>query len=67
MLRRKVREVLDASGFEPASHDGKNLLQLLETYPRDELFQISADELLPIAMSVLAHAGAPPDPAVPAP
>ncbi len=54
VLRRKVREVLDASGFEPASHDGKNLLQMLETYPRDELFQITAEELLPIAMSVLS-------------
>ncbi len=54
VLRRKVRQVLDASGFDPASHDGKNLLQILETYPRDELFQVSEDELLPIAMSVLA-------------
>ncbi len=54
VLRRKVRDVLDASGFAPASHAGKNLLQLLETSPRDELFQISAEELLPIAMAVLA-------------
>ncbi len=54
VLRRKVREVLEASGFDPSSHDGKNLLQILETYPRDELFQISPEELLPIAMAVLA-------------
>ena len=67
VLRRKVREVLDASGFEPASHDGKNLLQLLETYPRDELFQISADELLPDRDVGARDAGAPADPAVPAP
>ena len=53
VLRRKVREVLDASGFAPDSHYGKDLLQILETYPRDELFQISADELLPIALAVL--------------
>ena len=29
------------------SHSGKALLDILETYPRDELFQTSVDELLP--------------------
>ena len=29
------------------------LLQVLETYPRDELFQVGTDELLPVAMAVL--------------
>ena len=28
------------AGFDPASHDGKALLHILETYPRDDLFQI---------------------------
>ena len=54
VLRRKVREVQDRAGFGPDSHDGKNLLELLENYPRDELFQISVDELLPIVLAVLA-------------
>ncbi len=67
VLRRKVREVLNASGFEPASHDGKNLLQLLETYPRDELFQISTQELLPDRGVDPGHAGTASDPALPAP
>ena len=53
VLRRKVREVLDASGFATDSHSGKDLLEILETYPRDELFQISVDQLLPIALAVL--------------
>ena len=35
------------------SHSGKDLLQILETYPRDELFQMTVDELLPIAASVM--------------
>ena len=35
------------------SHNGKDLLQFLETYPRDELFQMTPDEILPIAMQVL--------------
>ena len=32
---------------------GKELLDILETYPRDELFQVGADELLPVALGVL--------------
>jgi glutamate dehydrogenase len=53
VLRRKVEAVLNSSGFPPASYGFKALRQVLETYPRDELFQISVDELLPIALSVL--------------
>ena len=41
VLRRKSAEVLARSGFTANSHSGKDLLQILETYPRDELFQIS--------------------------
>ncbi|MBV9022361.1 MAG: NAD-glutamate dehydrogenase, partial [Streptomycetaceae bacterium] len=47
VIRRKVQEVLSGAGFLPDSHDGRDLLQILETYPRDELFQTSADELRP--------------------
>ncbi|MDN3297524.1 NAD-glutamate dehydrogenase [Streptomyces ficellus] len=53
VVRRKVAEVLEKAGFSPNSHDGRDLLQILETYPRDELFQTSVDELLPIVTSVL--------------
>ncbi|MEV6013381.1 NAD-glutamate dehydrogenase [Streptomyces sp. NPDC051976] len=53
VIRRKVEEVLDGAGFSPHSHDGRDLLQILETYPRDELFQTPADELRAIATSVL--------------
>ncbi|MFC5907779.1 NAD-glutamate dehydrogenase [Streptacidiphilus monticola] len=53
VVRRKVQEVLHASGFSAESHDGRDLLQILETYPRDELFQTPVDELLSIAHSVL--------------
>lgn len=53
VLRRRVREVLERSGFAATSHSGKDLLQVLETYPRDELFQTSTDELFPIAMAVV--------------
>ncbi|MFF3020606.1 NAD-glutamate dehydrogenase [Streptomyces sp. NPDC057939] len=53
VIRRKVAEVLDGAGFSPSSHDGRDLLQILETYPRDELFQTPVDQLQSIATSVL--------------
>ncbi|MFF2653853.1 NAD-glutamate dehydrogenase [Streptomyces sp. NPDC058045] len=53
VVRRKVQEVLRGAGFQPSSHDGRDLLQILETYPRDELFQTPPDELREIATSVL--------------
>ncbi|MEU4151400.1 NAD-glutamate dehydrogenase [Streptomyces sp. NPDC026659] len=53
VIRRKVEEVLERAGFSPNSHDGRDLLQILETYPRDELFQTPVDELQTIATSVL--------------
>ncbi|WP_114858377.1 NAD-glutamate dehydrogenase [Azospirillum brasilense] len=52
-LRRKVAEVMDLAGFDPQGHDGKALLHILETYPRDELFQIQVPELLDIAVGIL--------------
>ncbi|MET9959152.1 NAD-glutamate dehydrogenase [Streptomyces sp. NPDC006326] len=53
VIRRKVAEVLEGAGFAPSSHDGRDLLQILETYPRDELFQTPVDKLREIATSVL--------------
>ncbi|MCJ0872309.1 NAD-glutamate dehydrogenase [Streptomyces sp. AP-93] len=53
VIRRKVAEVLEGAGFAPSSHDGRDLLQILETYPRDELFQTPVDKLQEIATSVL--------------
>ncbi|MDX3849046.1 NAD-glutamate dehydrogenase [Streptomyces sp. AK02-01A] len=53
VIRRKVAEVLNGAGFSPNSHDGRDLLQILETYPRDELFQTPIDQLRSIATSVL--------------
>ncbi|PWI10264.1 NAD-glutamate dehydrogenase [Streptomyces sp. NWU339] len=53
VIRRKVEEVLERAGFSPHSHDGRDLLQILETYPRDELFQTPVGELQAIATSVL--------------
>jgi glutamate dehydrogenase len=56
MLRRKVAAVLERGGFPPGSHNEKALLEILDTYPRDELFQISGEELFEVAMGIL-HLG----------
>jgi glutamate dehydrogenase len=53
VIRRKAQEVVDRAGFDPLSHTGKALMDVLETYPRDELFQTPIDELVPIAEAVL--------------
>ena len=45
LLRHKVDSVIAASGYPPASHDGKALLNILNTFPRDELFQIGVEQL----------------------
>ncbi|MER7455649.1 NAD-glutamate dehydrogenase [Micromonospora sp. NPDC126480] len=57
VVRRKVAEVLERSGLSPRSHSGKDLLQILETYPRDELFQINTDDLYHAVIGVLRMAG----------
>ncbi|WP_136067143.1 NAD-glutamate dehydrogenase [Modicisalibacter radicis] len=53
VLRKKIQAVLDASGVNPKGHNGKHLLQILEVYPRDDLFQISAEELTETALGIL--------------
>ncbi len=53
LLRQKVNAAVKLSGFSARSHDGKALMHILETYPRDELFQISVQELCDIAIGVL--------------
>ena len=53
VLRRKTRQVLEQSGYPPNSHGGKDLVEILETYPRDELFQTRIDELTETVTAVL--------------
>ncbi len=53
VLREKLREVLDRSGVTPGSHRAKALQHTLDSYPRDELFQISIEDLLRIAHGIL--------------
>ncbi|MEA2937249.1 MAG: glutamate dehydrogenase, partial [Alphaproteobacteria bacterium] len=52
-LHRKVAAVVKRAGFPPEGHSGKALVNVLETYPRDELFQVDADTLYQFAMAIL--------------
>ena len=53
VLRKKVERVIDHFGLDPQSHDGKAVLNVLDTYPRDELFQAPVEDLIRIARSVV--------------
>ncbi|WP_330474211.1 NAD-glutamate dehydrogenase [Terrabacter sp. C0L_2] len=53
LLDVRAQEVLRLTGLSADSHSGKDILQILETYPRDELFQTSPSQLAEIATSVL--------------
>ena len=56
LLRRKVAEVVGRAGLPAGSHAGKALVNILENYPRDELFQTPDDELFRTTMAIL-HLG----------
>ncbi len=53
LLRRKVDCVLKRADLRPNSHAGKALINILDTYPRDELFQSSLEELFHNATGIL--------------
>ena len=53
LLRQKVRDVAARAALRPRSHSAKSLRYILETFPRDELFQSSEDELYNTVMGVL--------------
>jgi glutamate dehydrogenase len=53
LVRRKVDAVLGRAAFPPGGHDEKALIEILETYPRDELFHIPEEELFDIAMGIV--------------
>jgi len=53
LLRQKVARVEARAGFPRHGHDAKALTNILETYPRDELFQISEDLLYRVSLGIL--------------
>jgi glutamate dehydrogenase len=53
LIRRKIAGVTERAGKLPGSHSDKRLKNILQTWPRDELFQMTEDELLAMALGVL--------------
>ena len=52
-LRLKLRRLLERSGLPANGHGIKVLQNIVENYPRDDLFQVTEDELFSSAMGIL--------------
>ncbi|MBI4968878.1 MAG: NAD-glutamate dehydrogenase [Rhodospirillales bacterium] len=52
-VKRKIARILAEAGCAPDSHDGRTLVHILETLPRDELIQGSVPALSEIALGIL--------------
>ncbi|MEM8813382.1 MAG: NAD-glutamate dehydrogenase, partial [Pseudomonadota bacterium] len=52
-VRQKVDRIMSRAAFDPESHSGKALENVLESYPRDEFFQIDDDTLFDFSMAIL--------------
>ncbi len=48
VLAKKAADIIARSGYDAGSHGAKAMLSVINTYPRDELFRASVDELYPI-------------------
>ncbi len=53
ILARKQDEVLRRSGFAPDSYDGREAVELLAAFPREELLQMSVEEIQEVVLGVL--------------
>ncbi|UNX54163.1 NAD-glutamate dehydrogenase [Georgenia sp. TF02-10] len=52
-VAEKVARVIEAAGFAPGSHLGRDLMGVLEDYPRDELFTATVEHLTEVATAVV--------------
>ncbi len=57
LVRRKYEAVMTRSGLKRDSHSGKTLRNIIETLPRDELFQSGEDELFETASGIMGLQG----------
>jgi glutamate dehydrogenase len=53
VLRRKAEWVMEEAGFAPGGHNSKTLRKIIEYYPREELWQMSREELANISRGIL--------------
>jgi glutamate dehydrogenase len=59
IIREKLQKVLDKAGFSSHSYVGKELVSIVESLPRDELFDISDQNLFSLIMEIYALLFAP--------
>ncbi|MBS0289484.1 MAG: NAD-glutamate dehydrogenase [Proteobacteria bacterium] len=53
LLRLRVKQILERANVSFDSHDGKALVNILETLPRDDFFHATVDELYELAIGIL--------------
>ncbi len=53
LLRHKISKIVEKTKVEPQGHRGKALMHILETFPRDELFQATPADLTRTALGIL--------------
>ncbi|RXJ74297.1 NAD-glutamate dehydrogenase [Veronia nyctiphanis] len=53
VLKNKVQRILDLSGYYKGTHSWKALANIIENFPRDELFQATESEMLDIGMGIV--------------
>ncbi|MEO1641765.1 MAG: NAD-glutamate dehydrogenase, partial [Pseudomonadota bacterium] len=59
LIRKRVNRVIEASGALRGTHNEKALSNIMESWPRDELFQMKAERLTPIMLGALNLIGRP--------
>lgn len=57
IVKNKINKVIKDSGYIEGSHNYKELVTALESYPRDELFQTSTTDLLKNAVGIVSICG----------
>ncbi|MCG0211232.1 NAD-glutamate dehydrogenase domain-containing protein, partial [Pseudomonas aeruginosa] len=53
VLRAKASRILALSGYRADSHGGKAVIRTIAEFPRDDLFEASAEELVPLIMAIV--------------
>jgi glutamate dehydrogenase len=53
LLRQKIGQIVARSDLSPTGHDGKALIHILDTFPRDELFQTGVEALCDTAIGIV--------------
>ena len=53
LLHHKLEQIIAAEDLIPGSHDYKQVIELFESFPRDELFQASTEELRGLVVGLL--------------